>query len=129
MNNDNDYANLLKNQSPAYRTLRIKKIDNDLLTEKKEKNAMAITSGICFSGLLFATYFSRIDPNQAITTEIQTLSSLDYLKNYLSMITPAMCSTMIATAISIAEYIKHNKKYSEASREFKDITDSNNKSR
>lgn len=51
---------------------------------------MAIVSGVCFDGLMVATYFSGIDPNQALETEVQALSSFDQLKEYFSMFTPAM---------------------------------------
>ena len=42
---------------------------------------------------MVTTHFSGVDPNQAIQTEIQALSSFGTLKEYLGTFTPAMWGT------------------------------------
>ena len=118
-----DYARLIAAQNESARRLKIKGITNTLTEEYKKKRGFAIASGICFAGLMVATHFSGIDPNQAIQTEIQALGSFDALKEYLGYITPAMWGTMIATTGSLSEYIRHKKKYDNANQEFYDMMD------
>lgn len=125
MNNEEqkDYERLIAAQNESARRLKIKSISYTLSEEHKKKNAMAIAAGICFAGLIVATHFSGMEPNQALATEIQALNSFDALKEYLSMFTPAMHGAMIATAGSISSYIKHKKKYDKANQEFYDMMD------
>ncbi len=118
-----DYARLIAAQNESARRLKIKSITTTLTEEHKKKRGFAIAAGICFAGLMVATHFSGIDPNQALQTEIQALSSFDAVKEYLGQITPAMWGTMIATAASLSQYIKHKKKYDSANREFYDMMD------
>lgn len=61
--------------------------------------------------------------NQAIQTEIQALNSFDALKEYFRTFTPAMWGTMVATATSYSKYIKHNREYKKANKEFYDMMD------
>ena len=116
-----DYARLIAAQNESARRLKIKGITNTLTEEYKKKRGFAIASGICFAGLMVATHFSGIDPNQAIQTEIQALGSFDALKEYLGYFTPAMLGAMIATAASLSKYIRHKKKYDNANQEFYDM--------
>lgn len=118
-----DYERLIAAQNESARRLKIKSISNTLTEEKRKKSMFAIASGVCCTGLLVATHFSGIDSNQAIQTEIQALSSFDALKDYLKMFTPAMWTTLAATAASFSNYIKHNKKYKNANQEFYDMMD------
>ena len=118
-----DYARLVAAQNESARRLKIKSISNTLTEEHKKKRGFAIASGICFAGLMVATHFSGVDPNQAIQTEIQALSSFDALKEYLGTFTPAMWGTMIATAASFSKYIRHKKKYDTANQDFYDMMD------
>lgn len=118
---EKDYSKLIAAQNEAARRLKIKSINNNLTEEYKKKNAMAIASGICFAGVLAATHFSGIDPNQALATEIQALNSFEALKQYLSMITPAMYGSIIAWVASTSSYIKHKKRYDKANKEFYDM--------
>ena len=118
-----DYTRLIAAQNESARRLKIKGITNTLTEENKKKRGFAITSGICFAGLMAATHFSGIDPNQVIQTEIQALNSFDALKEYLAYFTPAMWGALIATATSFSKYIKHKKKYDDANQEFYDMMD------
>ncbi|MBR3660663.1 MAG: hypothetical protein IKN63_02025 [Bacilli bacterium] len=118
-----DYARLIAAQNESARRLKIKGITNTLTEEHKKKRGFAIASGICLAGLMVATHFSGIDPNQALQTEIQSLSSFDALKEYLGAFTPAMWGSMIASVASISKYISHKKKYDNANQEFYDMMD------
>ena len=123
MNNETekDYARLIAAQLESARRLKIKSINNTLSEEYKKKSMYAIASGVCFAGLMGATLFSGVDIKQAIQTEIQILNSFDALKEYLRTFTPAMWGTMVATAVSYSNYIKHHKKYQKANQEFYDM--------
>ena len=118
---EKDYPRLIAAQNESARRLKIKGIQNTLTEENKKKRGFAIASGICFAGVVAATYFSGIDPNQAIQTEIQALNSFSALREYLGYITPAMWGTIAATAASISEYLRHKKKYDNANQEFYDM--------
>ena len=118
-----DYTRLIAAQNESARRLKIKGITNTLTEENKKKRGFAIASGICFAGLMAATHFSGIDPNQAIQTEIQALNSFDALKEYLAYFTPAMWGALVATAASVSRYIKHRKIYNNANQEFYDMVD------
>lgn len=122
MNNETekDYTRLVAAQNESKRRLKIKSINNTLSEEHKKKSMFAISSGVCFAGIMVATHFSGVDVNQ---TEIQALSSFDALKEYLGTVTPAMLGTMIATAVSLSKYIKHKKNYDKANQEFYDMMD------
>ena len=117
------YTRLVAAQNESNRRLKIKNISNTLSSENLKKKVMAIISGICLSGLVAAVHFSGIDPNEAVALEIQSLSSFDALKEYLSMITPAIYGTLVTSALSISNYIKHKKNYDKANREFYDMMD------
>ena len=118
-----NYNKLISAQNESARRFKIKQIQNTLTDENKKKRIFAILSGICCSGVLLATHFSGVDPNQAINTEIQALGSFEALKDYLSMITPAMYASIIASATSISSFIKHRKAYNRANTEFYDMMD------
>lgn len=118
---EKDYARLVAAQNEAARRLKIKSINNTLSEEHKKKSMFAIASGVCFAGLIVATHFSGVDMNQAIQTEIQAFNSFDALKEYLRTFTPAMWGTMLATAASYSNYIKHSKAYKSANQEFYDM--------
>lgn len=120
---EKDYSRLIAAQNESNRRLKIKNISNTLSVENLKKKTMAIISGICLAGLVAAIHFSGIDPNEAIATEIQSLNSFDALKENLTMITPAMYGTMITSALSISNYIKHKKRYDKANKEFYDMMD------
>lgn len=118
-----DYSRLIAAQNESTRRLKIKSINNTLSEEHKKKSMYAIASGVCLVGLIVATHFSGIDMNQAIQTEIQALNSFDALKEYFRTFTPAMWGTMVATATSYSKYIKHNREYKKANKEFYDMMD------
>ncbi len=118
---EKDYERLIAAQNESSRRLKIKSINNTLSEEHKQKSMFAIASGVCFAGIMVATYFSGIDMNQAIQTEIQALNSFSALKEYLETMTPAMWGTMLATAASYSNYMKHNKAYKKANKEFYDM--------
>lgn len=120
---EKSYSKLVAAQNESNRRLKIKNISNTLSVENLKKKTMAIISGICLAGLAAAIHFSGIDLNEAIAAEIQSLNSFDALKEYLSMITPAMYGTMITSALSISNYIKHKKRYDKANQEFYDMVD------
>lgn len=116
-----DYERLIAAQNEATRRLKIRSINNKLSEEKAKKSKFAIISGVCMSGVIAATLFSGIDPEQAWQTQIQALNSFEALKEYFSMLTPAIYGTMIATTASLCGYIKHHKKQKKASQELDDI--------
>ena len=121
--NEKDHMNLVAAQYESKRRLKIKQIINTLSEERKKKSIYAIVSGICFTGLVVATHFSGVDANQAIQTEIQALNSFDALKEYLGTFPPAMWGTLVATAGSFSQFLKHRKKYNNATAEFYDMAD------
>lgn len=126
MENEKDYERLIAAQNESARRLKIKKINRTLSEEHKKRSMYAIASGVCFAGLMFATQFSGVDVYQAMQTEMQALSSFDALKEYLDTFAPTMLGTMItmvATVGSISKYIKHNKAYKKADKEFYDMMD------
>lgn len=123
MQKDANYERLIAAQNESSRRLKIKSINNTLSEEHKKKCMFAKASGVCFAGLVVATYFSGIDINQAIQTEIQALNSFDALRDYLRTFTPAMWTTMLATAANYSKYLKHNRAYKKANQEFYDMMD------
>lgn len=118
---EKDYARLIAAQNESKRRLKIRKIQNTLSAEHRERSRYAVASGVCFAGLMVATHFSGVDMTQAIQTEIQALSSFSALREYLGTFTPAMWGALIATAGSLSQYIRHNRRYREANQEFYDM--------
>lgn len=118
-----NYDELIAAQNESERRIKIKGIINTLTEEQKKKRIFAILSGVCFGGLMVATHFSGIDSNQILRTELQSLQSFDAAKEYISSITPAMWEGMIATAVSLSQFIKHKRNYNKANQEFYDVTD------
>ena len=123
MENDKDYARLVAAQNESSRRLKIRGITNTLTEENTRRRRWAIASGVCIAGLIAAMHFSGIDPQEALQTELQALNSFDSLKEYLTTITPAMWASMVATAGAITNYLKHNRRYNKANREFYDMMD------
>ena len=117
------YYELIAAQNESERRIKIKGIVNTLTEEQKKKRNFAILSGVCFGGLMVATHFSGIDSNQILKTELQALQSFDAAKEYLSSFTPAMWGGMVATAVSLSQFIKHKRKYNKANQDFYDMTD------
>lgn len=120
---EKDYLRLIAAQNESARRLKIKSVVNEISDEYKSKVKYAIISGVCFTGVAVATYFSGVDAEQALKTEIEALNSFDALKDYLATFTPAMWGTLIAFASCEAKFIMHNKKYKKATREFYDMLD------
>ena len=118
---DLDYLRLIAAQNESERRIKIKNIQRTITEEKKEKILWAIISGVSIAGLFAATHFAHIDPSMAVKTEIQALNSWDAAKEYIKMITPAMWTTLVASAASISQYVKHNKKMKKANQDFYDM--------
>ena len=122
-NEEKNYAQLIAAQNESARRLKIKSVTNTLSDENKKKTIYSFISAICFSGLLISAHESGIAANEALKTEISALSSFDSLKEYLKAFTPAMWGTLVATAVSFTNYLKHSRKYDNANREFYDLVD------
>ena len=123
IDNEKDYARLIAAQNESERRIKIKSINDTLSETNKKKKLFAITSGICFSGMMVALLTSGVDPAEAIKTEIAGLSSFDSLVEYLKTFTPAMIGSLIAFATSLTAYIKADKEYKKADIEFYNMTD------
>ena len=123
IDNEKDYARLIAAQNESERRIKIKSINDTLSETNKKKKLFAITSGICFSGMMVALLTSGVDPAEAIKTEIAGLSSFDSLVEYLKTFTPAMIGSLIAFATSLTAYIKADKEYKKADKEFYNMTD------
>ncbi len=110
-----DYLRLIAAQNESTRRIRIEGIKDAITDEQRRRRGSAIVAAISFA---VATHFSGINPDVAIQTEIQALNSFEALKDYLSMITPAMYATMAATAASFSNFIRHNRAFRRANKEF-----------
>ena len=117
---EKDYARLIAAQNEHARRLKIKEIQNTLTDEHKWKVRGAVATGISVIGVLAATYFSGFDVQKAIDTEISALNYFSALKEYLSMITPAMWGTIALYVSSATGYLKHKRNYDKANRDFYD---------
>ena len=113
-----DYLRLIAAQNESTRRIRIEGIRDAITDEQRRRRGSAIVAAISFAGFAVATHFSGINPDVAIQTEIQALNSFEALKDYLSMITPAMYATMAATAASFSNFIRHNRAFRRANKEF-----------
>ena len=118
---EKDYTRLIAAQNESKRRLNIKKITKAISEEHKKKNLFALATGTCLAGLIASIHFSGVDPQQALQTEVQALNSFESLKEYFATFTPAMWMTMIGTAASFSNFIKHKEKYKTADSEFYDM--------
>lgn len=109
-----DYAKLVAAQNEAGRRLKITTFTHDLTEEQKKKSLWGKVSGAFVAGLIATTALTGFDVNQAVALEIQSLTSMEALKDYFAMVTPPMWLSMIGTAGSILNYKFHNDKLKKA---------------
>lgn len=109
-----DYAKLVAAQNEAGRRLKIATFTHDLTEEQKKKSLWGKVSGVCIAGIIASSYLTGFDYKEAVALEIQALTSLEALKDYLMMITPPMWLSILGSAGSIMKYKLHNDKLKEA---------------
>ena len=119
--NEKDYLRLIAAQNESERTLKIVKTENTINEERRRKIHSAILSGVFMAGMVAAVHFSGFDVDDAIRMEIEAINSMNALKEYLGMITPAMWATAAGTVINIINFINHRRRERNATIELEDM--------
>ena len=124
-NEDVDYNRLIAAQNESARRLKIASINRTIDTEKNKKRISAILTGVFAAGVIVATKYSGIDIEQGIQTEFEAINSMEALKEYLGMITPAMYATIICSVLNFENFLKHKRKQKDAEQELNDMQNYN----
>lgn len=116
-----NYTKLIAAQNESRRRLKIASINRTIDTERNKKRISAILAGVFAAGVIVATKYSGVDLDQAIQTEFEAINSLEALKEYLSMITPAMYATIIGAVTNFCNYLRHKRNQKEAMQALNDM--------
>ena len=116
-----DYAKLIAAQNESARKLKIIGVQRELNVARRRRVAAAFATGFYACGLIVATCFSGIDPNEIFHAGIDALNSFDSLKELVQQITPAMWLSILGTIAAYTEFIRQSRNYRTANEEFYDI--------
>lgn len=122
--NEQDYTRLIAAQNESERRIRIVGIERNIQHQRTDMVRDFIASGTFFVGALVATYFSGmtdVPTDQMVQLEIQSLNNIDALKEYLSMVTPAMWLTLVPAVSSFIHGIRNRRRLNESQDELEAI--------
>lgn len=123
-NNDRqtELLEIIAQQQLKNEFVEIGETERALAEAHNRKVGFAIAAGICTVGMIAATYFSGVDMDQAIATEMKAINSGAYALEYLKTITPGMYLTMAGAAVTFVNYLKANRREKEAQAKLNDLT-------
>ena len=104
-----------------YKILRLERVEND---ERRARVRGAILGGVSMAALLLLGLNHQATTSELLDLEIQALSSVDALKQYLTSFTPAEYLAVLGTASGFLSAIKHNNRYHQAQGELEDMINS-----